>query len=342
MPHTISHCKISNERCDVRTPIAIAAIVVVIGSLAACSSQGANSSGDLVDAAGQVCVATEPGEASDSVGVTGEVGSAPEISIDFPITVERTERTVLIAGEGPVAGDNASIMAEVSLLNGTTGAEITTTGFDGTAMIPLEINEATMLPGLVRTLKCSAVGTRVVGVIPASEGYGDQGRTDLSVSGTDSLVFVADIVEITPATEPTAVLPYDEIDGLPEVTFAEDGEPTITIPDNDPPTETQIGLIKAGDGAVVGPSANVTVHYRGINWNTGEMFDDSWTRGEPSEFNTGGVIEGFRAAIEGQTVGSTLISVVAPADGYGPSGGSGESIGATDTIVFVIEIVAAS
>ena len=325
-----------------RTPIAIAAVVVVIGSLAACSSPNSSSSGDLVDTAGEVCVATEPGAASDSIGVSGDFGSAPEINIDFPITAETTERTVLIAGEGPVAGDNASVMVEVSLFNGTTGAEITTTGFDGTQTLPFEIDEAAMLPGLVRTLKCSAAGARVVGVIPPSEGYGDQGRTDLSVSGTDSLVFIADIVEITPPSEPIAVLPYDEIDGLPEVTFAEDGEPTITIPATDPPTETQIGLITAGDGAVVGASADVTVHYRGINWQTGEMFDDSWSRGEPSAFNTGGVIEGFRAAIEGQTVGSTLISVVAPADGYGPSGGSGEMIGATDTIVFVIEIVAAS
>lgn len=325
-----------------RTGIAIAVVVGVIGSLAACSSSTLSSAGDLIDTAGEVCVAAAPGEASDSVSVSGDFGAVPEITIDFPVTAETTERTVLIAGEGPVAGDGSNIMVEVSLLNGTTGAEITTTGFDGTQTLPFEVDEASMIPGLVRTLKCSAAGTRVVGVIPPTEGYGEEGREDLSVAGTDSLVFVADVVEITPAAEPITVLPYDEIEGLPEVTFASDGEPTITTPATDPPTETQIGLIEAGDGDVVGASADVTVHYRGINWNTGEMFDDSWSRGEPSVFNTAGVIEGFRAAIEGQTVGSTLISVVAPNDGYGPSGGSGEMIGATDTIVFVIEIVAAS
>jgi peptidylprolyl isomerase len=301
-----------------------------------------STGGELVDTAGEVCVAVAPGEASDSIDISGDFGVAPTVKIDTPVTAETTERTVVIAGEGPVAGDLSSIMVEVSLFNGTTGAEITTTGFDGTQTLPFEVDEAAVIPGLVRTLKCSAAGTRVVGVIPPSEGYGEEGREDLSVSGTDSLVFIADVIEIAPPSEPIAVLPYDEIDGLPEVTFASDGEPTITIPETDPPTDTQIGLIEAGDGAVVGTSADVTVHYRGVNWNTGVMFDDSWSRGAPSDFNTGGVIEGFRAALEGQTVGSTLIAVVAPADGYGPAGGSGESIGAEDTIVFVIEIVAAA
>lgn len=325
-----------------RTGIAIAVVVGVIGSLAACSSSTTSGSGELVDTAGEVCVAVASGEASDSIDISGDFGAAPVVTIPTPVSAETTERTVIVAGEGPVAGDLSNIMVEVSLYNGTTGAEITTTGFDGTQTIPFEIDEAAVIPGLVRTLKCSPAGARVVGVIPPSEGYGDEGREDLSVLGTDSLVFVADVVEITPPAEPIDVLPYGEIDGLPEVTFAADGEPTITIPDAEPPATTQIGLIEAGDGAVVGASADVTVHYRGVNWNTGEMFDDSWSRGAPSDFNTGGVIEGFRAAIEGQTVGSTLIAVVAPGDGYGPMGGSGEMIGATDTIVFVVEIVAAT
>ncbi|MGV8969016.1 MAG: FKBP-type peptidyl-prolyl cis-trans isomerase [Microbacteriaceae bacterium] len=325
-----------------RTSIAIAVVIGVIGSLAACSSSTMSSTGDLVDTAGEVCVAAAPGDVSNAIEVSGEFGAAPTVNIDTPVETDTTQRTVVIAGDGPVAGELSTMMVEVSLFNGTTGAEITTTGFDGTQTLPFTIDESTMLPGLVRTLKCSAVGTRVVGVIPPSEGYGEQGRQDLSVAGTDSLVFVADVVEITAASEPITVLPYDQIEGLPEVSFADNGEPTITIPNTDPPAETQIGLITAGDGAVVGAPADVTVHYRGINWNTGEIFDDSWSRGAPADFNTSGVIEGFRAALEGQTVGSTLIAVVAPADGYGPMGGSGESIGAEDTIVFVIEIVAAS
>jgi peptidylprolyl isomerase len=114
--------------------------------------------------------------------------------------------------------------------------------------------------------------------------------------------------------------------------------PTITIPTTEPPKKTEIGIIEEGTGEVVGADADVVVHYRGVNWNTGKTFDDSWARGEPSPFNTGGVIAGFRAALEGQKVGSTLIAVIAPVDGYGESG-QGADIGGTDTLIFVITIV---
>ena len=84
----------------------------------------------------------------------------------------------------------------------------------------------------------------------------------------------------------------------------------------------------------------VVVHYHGVNWNTGEVFDSSWSRGEPSSFPTEGVIPGFRDGLVDQTVGSRVIIVIPPELGYGPSGGTGDgSIGAEDTIVFVVDIL---
>jgi peptidylprolyl isomerase len=271
--------------------------------------------------AGESCVATPPGSASDSVTVEGDFGVAPKITFDTPITAEETQRSVVIAGEGAVAGPLASVMVEVSLLNGTTGEEITTTKFDGSQTLEFELDPSTMLRGLVKTIECSSVGERVVGVIPAAEGYGTDGREDLKVGATDTLVFVADIISIVPPVAPIAApVPFGDIEGLPAVEFDSSGVPTITIPTTEPPEKTEIGIIEEGTGEVVGADADVVVHYRGVNWNTGKTFDDSWARGEPSPFNTGGVIAGFRAALEGQKVGSTLIAVIAPVDGYGESG----------------------
>jgi peptidylprolyl isomerase len=54
-------------------------------------------------------------------------------------------------------------------------------------------------------------------------------------------------------------------------------------------------------------------------------------------------VAGFGQALVGQTVGSQVLVVIPPALGYGPSGGTPDgSIGATDTIVFVIDILATS
>jgi peptidylprolyl isomerase len=99
--------------------------------------------------------------------------------------------------------------------------------------------------------------------------------------------------------------------------------------------------LKKGDGEVVADGATVTVQYYGINWNTATVFDQSWTGGGPTSFSTAGVVEGFAKGMIGQTVGSQVIVVIPPELGYGPSGGSPDAgIGADDTIVFVIDILA--
>ena len=83
-----------------------------------------------------------------------------------------------------------------------------------------------------------------------------------------------------------------------------------------------------------------TVTHSVDNWNTGEIFDSSWQRGAPATFPTDGVIQGFRDALVGQTVGSQVIAIIPPDLGYGPQGGTPDgSIGAEDTIVFVVDIL---
>jgi peptidylprolyl isomerase len=44
----------------------------------------------------------------------------------------------------------------------------------------------------------------------------------------------------------------------------------------------------------------------------------------------------------GQTVGSRVLLVVPPADGYGSAGQSQVGINGTDTLVFVVDILAAA
>jgi peptidylprolyl isomerase len=118
------------------------------------------------------------------------------------------------------------------------------------------------------------------------------------------------------------------------------GAPSVTIPEGDAPTEFALDVVIEGSGALVEPGSVVVVHYHGVNWNTGEVFDSSWSRGAPASFPTGGVIPGFRDGLIGQTVGSRVIIVIPAELGYGPSGGTPDgSIGATDTIVFVVDIL---
>ncbi len=284
-------------------------------SLSACAT-GAPTTSD--------CTPAASGSSSSAITSSGDFGSKPEITIQTPTSAESTQRSVLIEGD-----------------NGTSGEELGSSEFGENTATKLPVDEAQLSPGIVKTLECSTVGSRVVGVIPTID-LGSVDPAQLGVAEGEDLIFVADIVSIAPPVEPA--LPradgedQEPTEGFPTVTLDEDGRPTITIPDAAPPTDLQIALLKKGDGAVVADGDDVTVHYVGINWNTGVIFDESWARGAPATFNTAQVIEGFTAALVGQTVGSQVIVIIPPEYGYGAAG-SGENIGGTDTIVFVVDIL---
>jgi peptidylprolyl isomerase len=85
------------------------------------------------------------------------------------------------------------------------------------------------------------------------------------------------------------------------------------------------------------------VQYTGVIWRTKKVFDSSWTRKQPytTPIGVGQVIKGWDTGLVGQTVGSRVLLVVPPADGYGSAGSSAAGIKGTDTLVFVVDIIAA-
>ncbi len=304
----------------------------LVASLSACST--------AIDTEG--CEATPAGSISNSVKVAGDFGSRPEITVDTPTAATTTERTVVIAGDGAVAVTGDTVNVDFTLINGATGAEVTSTEYTGSSETAFPVDEAEFLVGIVKTLECSRVGSRVVGVIPPVDSFGNEGSPSLGVGAGEDIIFVVDIVSIAPPVVPPlsraegeAVAPTQ---GFPTVVLAEDGRPTVTIPSGAPPTDLQIAQLIQGDGEVVVAGNDVVVHYEGINWNTGVIFDESWARGEPATFNTGAVIAGFAAAIVGQKVGSQVIVIIPPDQGYGEAG-SPPDIGGTDTLVFVVDIL---
>jgi peptidylprolyl isomerase len=306
----------------------------LVATLAACSSAAPNKAAD--------CTPTPSGKVSESIDVSGKLGSLPIVVFDSPLEAKTTERTVAIKGDGDVVLPGSSVKVHFSILNGATGVNIAGTDYTDATLASIPVDDTKYLPGIVKTLECATVGSRVVGVIPPVDAFGDAGSEQLKVGATDDIVFVADIMEASPPADP----PLPKADGkdqpaepgFPTVTLGSDGRPTVAIPDEAPPTELKMAVLKKGDGPKIAAGDDVVVHYQGINWNTKKIFDESWARGEPATFNTSAVIKGFSAAIVGQTVGSQVIVIIPPADGYGDAG-SPPDIGGTDTLVFVVDIL---
>jgi len=135
--------------------------------------------------------------------------------------------------------------------------------------------------------------------------------------------------------------PVPPVAGLPTVKLAADGSPTISVPATPAPTTLIAQPLINGTGPVVAAGQTITVQYTGVIWTTGKKFDSSWDRGASIDFAIGvkQVIPGWDAGLVGQTVGSQVLLVVPPDQGYGAAGQPSGGISGTDTLVFVVDIL---
>ena len=117
-------------------------------------------------------------------------------------------------------------------------------------------------------------------------------------------------------------------------------KPSVTIPDTEAPTELVIEEITVGEGSEAVSGANVTVHYVGVAWSTGEQFDASWDRNDTFEFRLGAgqVISGWDQGVAGMRVGGRRQLTIPAHLGYGDRGAGGVIKGG-ETLVFVVDLL---
>lgn len=327
-----------------KLPVLLAVFGAAALALTGCAANtSAGSTADETKVSAAAC--TPSGKISDSITVTGDFGSAPTTKFTTPLASPKsTERSVVIDGTGTEkATIGSTVDVSYTAYNATTGAEIdaTTYGEDATAT-KLTVDETKYISGLVKAVNCSVSGDRVVAVMPPVDGFGPDGSADFGIGTDDALIFVIDVKAVTaPAVVLDKANGADQapVAGLPTVKLAKDGAPTITIPKTDPPTELTIANLKTGDGTVVADGDTVSVEYTGVIWASGKTFDSSWETAGATSFPTTGVIPGFSKALVGQTVGSQVLAVIPPAEGYGDAGVSAAGISGTDTLVFVVDIL---
>jgi peptidylprolyl isomerase len=122
----------------------------------------------------------------------------------------------------------------------------------------------------------------------------------------------------------------------------ERNRPEIDFPEGEPPADLSITDEIVGEGPEAGAGSTVTTHYVGVAFSTGEEFDASWNRGEPLSFRlgVGQVIAGWDQGISGMKVGGRRRLVIPPELAYG-SRGAGSAIGPNETLIFVVDLVAA-
>jgi FKBP-type peptidyl-prolyl cis-trans isomerase len=329
MPEHVSHPVNSTERGLVRrAPALLVAAALLLVSLTACSTNpNANCS-----------TAATPGTASNLISVSGKFGEKPTVKIPTPLATTTTQATTTITGSGAPIEKNQEILMDYSIFNGRTGKLVQASSYTKAGDAAVVVG--TSIKGLNKALLCSQVGSRLAIAMAPSDGFGASG-TSAGISAKDSVVMVVDVMK---AYLPRANgAPQVHQPGFPFVALAPTGQPGVTIPTTDPPKDLKISVLKAGSGQVVKRGDNVVTNYTGLLWKERTVFDSTWNKGQPATLKastgSGGVVPGFASAIIGQKVGSQILVIVPPAEGYGAKGNSSASIPGNSTLVFVIDIL---
>ncbi|MFJ6680028.1 FKBP-type peptidyl-prolyl cis-trans isomerase [Microbacterium sp. NPDC091382] len=302
---------------------AVSAAAAAVLILAGCAA-GQGSAQPTGTAAADLCAAAAPsGSASESVKVDGDAGKPSKATFTTPLEPKELEVTVLDEGKGKAVKPGEFVSYAMTAYNAKTGDELATVGYKPGEFLPSQLSADSVLG---QVFGCGKIGERVVAAFPAT----DKAQAE---------VYVLDLL----GTVPTAAWgePQEAPAGFPKVELAPTGAPKVTIPKGEePPTETELAVLKKGDGYTVKKGDYALIQYTGVRWSNGATFDSTWDKGTPIAYPTTQYVEGFQKALEGQTVGSQVLVVIPPAEGYG-EGKINETDLKGETIVFVVDILGA-
>lgn len=285
-----------------------------------------------------------PASGLTGVTVTGtDPKKAPTVKVDAPLELTRTTSEVVKEGTGAAVAKDDLVSIQAVLVNGTDGKEVTSTWQQGP--VGLDLEDQSLFASFKSQIPGKKIGSRIVIASTPADAYGDTGNQQLGITKDDPVVFVVDLVSATKVLDEAQGKAVAPKKGLPTVTMNPGKPATITVPKGaKAPTETVVQPLVEGEGAETKKGQTIRVAYTGALWRNGEVFDSSANRPEQPyfEFPLGGgqVIKGWDEGLVGQKVGSRVLLVIPPKDGYGEAG-SGDKIKGTDTLVFVVDVLAA-
>ncbi|MCO6007767.1 FKBP-type peptidyl-prolyl cis-trans isomerase [Actinoallomurus purpureus] len=277
----------------------------------------------------------------DGLKVAGVVGRQPTVTIPASAPSGKLKVETLHKGRGAKVTDGDLVVANYVGYRWNGGDhKLVASSFDAgrPAMFPY----GRLVTGLNRALEGQRPGGRVLAVIPPGQGYGANGYAPWQIGAGDSMVFVLDVIATYHNAGSAQGQPQPQNDpALPQVTAG--SAPTMKIPSAAPPGRLRVKTIIQGSGPPVQAHQLVVFHDLGQVWRTGNVFESTRARGLPDSVvaGAGQMINGWDRAVVGQRVGSRVLVIVPPKDGYGAKGHAASGIKKGDTLAFVIDVLAA-
>jgi peptidylprolyl isomerase len=278
-------------------------------------------------------------ERLEAVEISGEVGEEPTVTWSSQMTAGKIESETLVTGEGAELEDGDQVLAHLWIGNGyTEDKAFSTHDKDATAEL-VTVDES--LPPFLAAIEGATIGSRIVVTSSAEEAFGPAGNSQLGIGNKDSVLVVIDlaagIADPPSGTRPPAPawVPRIEFDKGVPARFDFTGVP-------EPTDQFQESVLFDGDGPVVEKGNAIVVKYLGQVYGGKKPFDENFSTGVPTAFGigSGNVIKGWDRTLVGKKVGTRLVIAVPPALGYGEEGNPDAQIKGTDTLYFLIDVLA--
>ncbi|MEU3980034.1 FKBP-type peptidyl-prolyl cis-trans isomerase [Streptomyces sp. NPDC026672] len=253
-------------------------------------------------------------------------------------------RTV-IAGSGKTVAENDFVQAHYLGQIWST-AKVFDNSYDRKSPLVLQLAQGSIIDGWRYALAGKKVGSRVEMAVPPTWGYGTSGNDQAGIKGTDTLVFVVDLLDSFNSKSSAQGEQAPQTDAaLPKIGTNTDGNaPSIDIPKGDPPKKLVSNYVLEGDGAEVKAEQTVLCQFKGVVWAGGKTFEQTYGSGRLSQFSVEQmqqIVKGLAQGVTGKKVGSRVLVVVPPDLGYGDTPPSGGVIEKGSTLVFSVDILAA-
>ncbi|MEO6701605.1 MAG: FKBP-type peptidyl-prolyl cis-trans isomerase [Jatrophihabitantaceae bacterium] len=314
-------------------PRSLAALALTIVVAAGCASSSHRSPSSS---------APSSTGAAAGVRVSGGFGSKPAVTVPDQPAPTSLGKQVLVQGSGATVAKGDTLIANYS---GQTWApkdgkvNVFDSSFDRGHPAAFQIGVGSVIPGWDKALVGQKIGTRLLLTVPPTDGYGSTGQSSANISGTDTLVFVVDVVgsyapNASAASRAVAKLPTSD---FPRLTNPSGHQPAIlSTAGVHAPKKAIATLVATGSGAAISSAKSLVLQIVQTDIATGKKTASSW--GKAPQVVTAQSVLGIAPVLSGQKVGSRVV-VLAPAIAATAATASQAAQPASPAQVLIVDVV---
>jgi peptidylprolyl isomerase len=317
--------------------LALSAVV-----LAACSTGSHHSGASASSSASGSSAAAGAVTTKVGVSVSGDFGSTPTLTIPSGAAPSSLTQQVLSTGSGPTVKAGDTLVANYV---GQTWApkagkpNVFDSSFQRGQPAAFVIGKSQVIPGWDKTIVGKTVGSRMLLTVPPADGYGSSGQSSANISGTDTLVFVVDLVATYPpgASAPGKAVANVATAGLPKIADVPGKEPKVlSVTGVKAPKSPVSTLLVTGTGEKIDTSKTLVLELVETDIATGKQSQSTWQTGVQTVAAQS--VLGVAAKLSGQNIGSRAV-VLVPAAPATAATASQAASPATPASVLIIDVV---